>query len=553
MDLKIKGISWVGNIYQKFEAMCHEVDFVSQDKIKYVENQVHTVGESMKKACSNVMQDFLSSSSVDSGENKAQALSPAKSIDSAMEIKLTTANEKLCLGMVDKLCADAILNPDLKSVEVLSSPCISDTTESRRGSINVESSVIESIAENNCKSGEASLTTSIHEASSESTKEESSMEVLSSSNTSEIIDMGKSEGSGAFLLNVRFNDNVERDYNSSERSILPSGYEGKLSPTREKSIKEEATSSIMPMTSCDCNNDLLPLSESVNDDCLTIHESVGVSPASSSCQVSESTEKMDGSNYSITSVDNNFSDGTNALLFCESASKVPNESKEEEMGYSASCSSISMGSCNLLEADLANSAQEKNKLGTVPASSCCLLSRESKGFVTDTAASALLFEEVSPEFVTRSSGFSYKQLIKSNEFGCCTSSHEIGLFTSIKRCDASAAFAGQLEDTTDVIGTNCMETIELNDEVKLDESCVVVDSCALTLSRRVRHPRSYKKIIQDAFASKRRLAKEYEQLAIWYGDIDAEFGQQRVQKTLSCFPVNSSSKNDPNDSDWELL
>ncbi|KAK6934180.1 hypothetical protein RJ641_034335 [Dillenia turbinata] len=86
-------------------------------------------------------------------------------------------------------------------------------------------------------------------------------------------------------------------------------------------------------------------------------------------------------------------------------------------------------------------------------------------------------------------------------------------------------------------------------EVKLDESCVVVDSCALALSRRVRNPRSYK----DAFASKRRLAKEYEQLAIWYGDIDAEFSQQRVKQPLSCFPVNSSSKNDPNDSDWELL
>ncbi|KAK6934166.1 hypothetical protein RJ641_034321 [Dillenia turbinata] len=204
----LEGISWVGNIYQKFEAICHEADFVSQcdmDKIKYVENRVHTVGESVKQACSNVVQDLLSSSSVDSGENKAQALSPVESIDSAAEIKLTTANEKLYLGAVEKLCAGAILNPDLKSVEELSLPHISGTSES---SINVVSSVIESVAEINCKSCELCLTP-VHERSSESTKEKSSMDVLSSSDTLEMIDMGKSEGTGAFLSSVIFNYNDE--------------------------------------------------------------------------------------------------------------------------------------------------------------------------------------------------------------------------------------------------------------------------------------------------------------------------------------------------------
>ncbi|KAK6934182.1 hypothetical protein RJ641_034337 [Dillenia turbinata] len=323
-------ISWVGSIYQKFEAICHEVDFVSQDKIKYVENQVHTVGESVKQACSNVVQDLLSSSSVDSEENKAQALSPVKSIDNATEIKLT-AKERLYLGVVEKLCADAILNPDLKSVEELSLPHISGTTE-----------IIESVAENNCKSGEASLTTCVHERSSESTKEESSMEMLSSSHTSEMIDTVKSEGTGAFCRFV-----------------------------------------------------------------------------------------------------------------------------------------------NLFKAFL------KLWLGWISSDdSCSLLELAS---IVDARGDIL--------------------------------------------CTLSAVF------------WRLAKTVELNDEVKLDERCVVVDSYALALSRRGRNPRSY----QDAFASKRRLAKEYEQLAIWYGDIDAEFSQQRVKKPSSYFPVNSSSKNDPNDSDWELL
>lgn len=54
------GISWVGNIYQKFEAMCLEVEeAMYQDTAKYVENQVQTVGASVKKFYSEVMQDLV--------------------------------------------------------------------------------------------------------------------------------------------------------------------------------------------------------------------------------------------------------------------------------------------------------------------------------------------------------------------------------------------------------------------------------------------------------------------------------------------------------------
>ncbi|PQP98215.1 uncharacterized protein Pyn_30690 [Prunus yedoensis var. nudiflora] len=61
MDLKkLKGMNWVGNIYQKFEAICQEVDdIVNQDTIKYVETQVQTVGKSVKKLCSDVVQDLI--------------------------------------------------------------------------------------------------------------------------------------------------------------------------------------------------------------------------------------------------------------------------------------------------------------------------------------------------------------------------------------------------------------------------------------------------------------------------------------------------------------
>ncbi|KAI9177113.1 hypothetical protein LWI28_011221 [Acer negundo] len=64
MDLK--GITWVGHVYQKFETMCLEVeDIMYQDTVKFVENQVQTVGASVKKFYSDVMQDILPPSSMD--------------------------------------------------------------------------------------------------------------------------------------------------------------------------------------------------------------------------------------------------------------------------------------------------------------------------------------------------------------------------------------------------------------------------------------------------------------------------------------------------------
>ncbi|KAK1412343.1 hypothetical protein QVD17_33515 [Tagetes erecta] len=65
-SMDLKGIAWVGHIYQKFEAMCLEVEeAMCQETAKYVDNQVQTVGAGMKRFCSDVMQDLLPPSSKD--------------------------------------------------------------------------------------------------------------------------------------------------------------------------------------------------------------------------------------------------------------------------------------------------------------------------------------------------------------------------------------------------------------------------------------------------------------------------------------------------------
>ncbi|XP_057792381.1 uncharacterized protein LOC131009168 [Salvia miltiorrhiza] len=58
--MDFKGITWAGDVYEKFEAMCLEVEeAMYEDTVKYVENQAQKVGVSVKKLYAEVMQDLL--------------------------------------------------------------------------------------------------------------------------------------------------------------------------------------------------------------------------------------------------------------------------------------------------------------------------------------------------------------------------------------------------------------------------------------------------------------------------------------------------------------
>lgn len=68
---------------------------------------------------------------------------------------------------------------------------------------------------------------------------------------------------------------------------------------------------------------------------------------------------------------------------------------------------------------------------------------------------------------------------------------------------------------------------------------------------------SHQKRIKDAFASKKRLAKEYEQLAIWFGDCYIGPSQELVPALLPSTTITSTvdlkDSNHISDSEWELL
>ncbi|CAK8577098.1 unnamed protein product [Lathyrus sativus] len=68
--MDVKGINWVGNMYQKFENMCLEAeDLMCEDTVEYIENQVQNVGESVKKLYSDIMRDLIPSISCILDEN----------------------------------------------------------------------------------------------------------------------------------------------------------------------------------------------------------------------------------------------------------------------------------------------------------------------------------------------------------------------------------------------------------------------------------------------------------------------------------------------------
>ncbi|KMT01823.1 hypothetical protein BVRB_9g210150 [Beta vulgaris subsp. vulgaris] len=64
--MDFKGVSWVGDVYQKFEAMCVEAEeIIYEDTFKYVENRVRTVGKTVKKFYTDVVEDLVPPPSLD--------------------------------------------------------------------------------------------------------------------------------------------------------------------------------------------------------------------------------------------------------------------------------------------------------------------------------------------------------------------------------------------------------------------------------------------------------------------------------------------------------
>lgn len=105
MDLK--AISWVGNIYEKFETMCLEMEeAMYQDTVKYVENQVNTVSTNVKRFCSEVMQDVHPQCNIDPVKVAAADLSLNPYAHYEIDKKLKANHKGSARGFSNKLNDD---------------------------------------------------------------------------------------------------------------------------------------------------------------------------------------------------------------------------------------------------------------------------------------------------------------------------------------------------------------------------------------------------------------------------------------------------------------
>ncbi|XP_077251144.1 uncharacterized protein LOC143890381 [Tasmannia lanceolata] len=151
----------------------------------------------------------------------------------------------------------------------------------------------------------------------------------------------------------------------------------------------------------------------------------------------------------------------------------------------------------------------------------------------------------------RSAGIGHEQHKKPTVLEESLPAPEIG------RSDGSDLYEASEVNDANEPGTDIIEEFE---HVNLEESCIQVEKNGPCLiSHQASKNRSYKKKFRDAFTSKLQPVKkhDYEEIAIWYGDIDVERKRRVGISSSSSLIEDLESKNlsslDPCESDWELL
>ncbi|XP_024183304.1 uncharacterized protein LOC112188420 isoform X2 [Rosa chinensis] len=118
--MDVKGINWVGCVYEKFESMCLEVEEnMYQDTVKFVEDQVQTVGESVKKFYADIMQDLLCDSSLD-GDNISACGFPIEhysDVDNSKKSKIRKTKEHVKVGVEEVNGDSEVISVVEKNVE----------------------------------------------------------------------------------------------------------------------------------------------------------------------------------------------------------------------------------------------------------------------------------------------------------------------------------------------------------------------------------------------------------------------------------------------------
>lgn len=80
MDTRVKSLSWIGNIQEKFETFYSEIDDIVKQNLEYGENQLLTAGANVKQFCSEFMEEVLPESIINSLQEKTTTSENAKRV-----------------------------------------------------------------------------------------------------------------------------------------------------------------------------------------------------------------------------------------------------------------------------------------------------------------------------------------------------------------------------------------------------------------------------------------------------------------------------------------
>lgn len=641
--------SWVGNIYHKFEAVCQEVDeFVTKDTVKYVENQVQTVGANMKKLYSGVVQDFLipvddhvrrepqavneklnhtigtcSSSMANTTHNPIKeqssqnqyadnsleghnaSTSTSTDLDGVVaseeaEIDLSGGNEcattickNSCKFFKENIIKEEALVDDEPSTseDRISSESCSDKdskdtmcyrfSDDDKCSSDVSSSQIilqdDMVREEQPLAKESSsnldnlpisqLMVSMNEKMFDSSLDAincisnvpSSQMVLQRNITREVQPVADQSNSfGDMDLSNSLPFSMEECRGNSTMTELP--HPTSLYDTELRTFPEDESISNVSLTQTNLQDkisseDRFAIKESGSLENKSLPEPLAfasdIPPSRDDAGLGVSVSKSFSDDITFVSKESSttlaFEDAPSTLQSSELVLSQVMEnqnmdvdtgiSKSSLLAESSSLSTSSIGNCmQEVESDLSISAGLSSSLST------SLVSANNVVSVIPALASTPLFSDFSE--VNASS--SHESV---NDLEWCPN-------PQLKVLTCPAEIGCMNDSPIDLPG---METIDLTDKEKLKESYALVENKVQNLvSFRPRKYKSYKELIQEAFASRKRLIKEYKQLAVLYADVDAEMSQHVLLPQLPSLPspcLHSTESSTCNISEpgWELL
>ncbi|XP_026412626.1 uncharacterized protein LOC113308360 isoform X2 [Papaver somniferum] len=514
LNMNFKGITWVGNIYDKFEAICLDAeDIMSQDTVKYVENQVQNVGGNIKKFCAEFVNDLLPIEDPvkvkDSDKEATAELGACEkaNLNSKSILKKESGPHNF-LEVIAPVVKDAGLVSFLSGVPQINHLFPLASTSHVKEVVS-DLSVKKSVVADKRKKTKVNV--------KDDHKEEIPPLQASSPVRIQVQDQLRSsslaypDDMSTLGLSQECNGSVGKCENSSGDM---KGVSVKEYPEPVITDTSGGINSVGDLSSRETNFSR-PCNENRDRACVTLKTILSQNSNKDIVDNSpDHGENMDHIMSGQSGRDANVSKAQflpPVLLY---------ENKAMEAGWTASNNSLLSGpnespvnegdQCKDEEQEVFLTPQPQPQLGT-----------------SDYEESA--------------------EWEKAND--------DVGNTADQEEHDAFNDGVG-LEEANYAIGLDT-KTIEQFENLKLEDSCVVVQP--FSVSYRDGKNRSYKRKIRDAIASRMGSSKkkEYEQLAIWCADIDAESTQHRFETSSLATPKKLDSKISSSDefceSEWEIL